>query len=359
MNLLQRNKLSIVIIIEVCFIIAFLASPVWGESHTHLFSNGIEAEIYTPQTIIDGMIERDEDGELLLTIEDGWKYSLVADPSDSSIVCKGDGRFYPHTEEDIVAALREVDLDGVRMDIRVEIYLLPFPRRGFLRSTACGSKIFLTPGVYKLMPQVSAFFITHELGHCFQNIYLPKANEEEWRDYLILRGVYGDPDYDCQSVHSNRPVEIFAEDFRYLFGGELSKYSGGIENPDLDSPENVDGLEEFFVSLVAGEGAQASLVPFDGAFSISNYPNPFNPSTTINVLLDRELASRNPVVDIGIYSVDGALVNNIFHRKVSDTDLRVEWSGETANGSSVVSGVYFYMIRAENYIKTGKMLLIR
>jgi flagellar hook assembly protein FlgD len=64
-------------------------------------------------------------------------------------------------------------------------------------------------------------------------------------------------------------------------------------------------------------------------------------------------------VDIGVYSVDGALVNNIFHRKVNDTDLRVEWNGEAANGTSTVSGVYFYMIRAGNYIKTGKMLLIR
>ncbi len=359
MNLLRYNRLSIFVIIAAGFIALFLPSSAWGEPRSYLFGNGVKAEIYSPQTIIDELIERDEDGDLLLTIEDGWEYKLIEDTSDPLIICKGDNRFHTHTEEDIVAALKEIDLAGVPIDVTVTVYLLPFPRRTILRSTACGSKIFLTPGVYELKPQVSAFIITHELGHCFQNIYLPRSNEEEWRDYLMLRGIYGNPDYDCQSVHCNRPSEIFAEDFRALFGGELSRYSGGIENPNIDHPESVDGLKEFFVSLVAGEEYLASMIAVGSAVSVSNYPNPFNPSTTINVLLDRELASRNPVVDIGIYSVDGALVNNIYHRNVNNPNLSVVWNGKTTNGTSAASGVYFCMIRAENFVKTGKMLLVR
>ncbi|MDZ7860253.1 MAG: T9SS type A sorting domain-containing protein [Candidatus Krumholzibacteriota bacterium] len=359
MNWLPDKRLSIAAVFNAVVIAAIFSSAVWGKPRIYSFDNGIEAEIYSSRTIIDEMTERDEDGDLILTVEEGWVYELIDDMSDPSIACKGDGIFYSHSEEDIAAALREVDLDGTMLDIKVEVYLLPFPRRGILRSTARGNKIFLTPGVYELQRQVSAFFVTHEFGHCFQNVYLPKSNKEKWRDYLSLRGIYGDTDYDDLSEHNHRPAEIFAEDFRYMFGGILSRYSGEIENPDLALPEDVDGLKEFFVSLVEGEGFDSRVAYSGGAVSISNYPNPFNPSTTINILFAEEVAANNSTVDVGIYSVDGALVKNLGQRRTDGTDLRIKWDGRTSNGAEAASGVYFCTIRAGEYVKSGKMLLIR
>lgn len=359
MKWLHDKRLSISVLFGAVVTAVVFSSAVWGKARIYSFDNGIEAEIYSSRTVIDEMTERDEDGDLILTIEEGWDYELIDDTSDPSIVCKGDGIFYSHSEEDISAALREIDLDGRRLDIKVEVYLLPFPRRGILRSTACGNRIFLTPGVYELLRQVSAYFVTHEFGHCFQNVYLPKSNKEKWRDYLSLRGIYGDPDYDDLSEHNHRPAEIFAEDFRYMFGGILSGYSGEIENPDLTLPENVEGLKEFFVSLVEGEEFSSRLAYSGGAVSISNYPNPFNPSTTINIFFAEEVAEKNSIVDIGIYSVDGALVKDLGQRRTGGADLRIDWDGRGSNGAEAASGVYFCTIRAGDYVKSGKMLLIR
>ena len=47
----------------------------------------------------------------------------------------------------------------------------------------------------------------------------------------------------------NRPHEIFAEDFRALFGGPTANYSGTIENPGLVHPGAVPGLAAFFLNL--------------------------------------------------------------------------------------------------------------
>ena len=49
--------------------------------------------------------------------------------------------------------------------------------------------------------------------------------------------------------HADRPHEIFAEDFRVLFGDALANYSGSIENPALVYPRRVEGLEEFMLDL--------------------------------------------------------------------------------------------------------------
>lgn len=88
--------------------------------------------------------------------------------------------------------------------------------------------------------------------------------------------------------------------------------------------------------------------------SSRNYPNPFNPSTTISY----ELKEANNV-SVEIYNAKGQLVRNLLNEAKTAGDYDVEWNGRDNNGLSVASGVYLYKIQAGKYSNTKKMMLMK
>ncbi|MBD3183422.1 T9SS type A sorting domain-containing protein [Candidatus Poribacteria bacterium] len=90
-----------------------------------------------------------------------------------------------------------------------------------------------------------------------------------------------------------------------------------------------------------------------------NYPNPFNPETWIPF----KLAVPGSVV-ISIYNSYGQLVRELDLGSKApgmymSKNRAAYWDGRNEAGEEVVSGVYFYQIRTEDFTGTGKMLLIR
>ncbi|MFZ5597364.1 MAG: hypothetical protein ACOY31_10185 [Bacillota bacterium] len=85
----------------------------------------------------------------------------------------------------------------------------------------------------------------HEAGHAVDFKYM---DSEKWEEYKVLRGITDSKKYNNNAPHKDQPREIFAEDFRMLFGGDLA-VSIPHENDSLPSPSAVKGLKEFFLSL--------------------------------------------------------------------------------------------------------------
>ncbi len=88
--------------------------------------------------------------------------------------------------------------------------------------------------------------------------------------------------------------------------------------------------------------------------TLSNFPNPFNPSTTINYSLP-EGADK---AKIEIYNTKGQYVSELkIENKKNNT---VTWNGIDSNDKPVSSGVYFYKLNVDGKnIATNKMLLIK
>ena len=85
-------------------------------------------------------------------------------------------------------------------------------------------------------------------------------------------------------------------------------------------------------------------------FSLAqNYPNPFNPSTTIRYALPHRAA-----VDLTVFDVTGRIVATIAHGEQPAGEYLAQW-----DASRLASGVYFYRLRAGEYLGVRKMLLIR
>lgn len=362
MNLFENNKIGIFAIVASALFLAVMPQAWAAEiSQTYSLENGIVAHIYTPESIIENMTKRDDTGRLIFIVPDGLSYVLIEDISDPAITNKGDGSFHPLKPEAVLEALGEIDVAGKWMGLDVEVYLLPYLRSGCLASSAKSNMIFLSPGVVEINEYAQAYITTHELGHVYQNKYLADDDTERWTTYLTLREVYGDPDYCATACHMNRPKEIFAEDFRFLFGGAKSNYSHSIENPYLPLPDAVEGLKNFIAALVPFDIASGSHDlpdPPGDILSVSNYPNPFNPQTTIHVRLSG--GSRNArQVDCTVYAVDGTVVRRLYGRRVTGTEIEISWDGTNDNGMAVTSGIYLYRIRCESDHFTGKMLLVR
>jgi hypothetical protein len=90
-------------------------------------------------------------------------------------------------------------------------------------------------------------------------------------------------------------------------------------------------------------------------FSLShNYPNPFNPATTIEYELRKESH-----VDISIYNLLGQKVSTVVDGVKSAGEHSARWDGTDYDGKHVPSGVYFYRIASRGYTDSKKMLLLR
>jgi hypothetical protein len=193
---------------------------------------------------------------------DGSRWELVTTTTDAIIANPGDGAFHPYDPAEVKRAL-----DGVRYPlarVSAEIFLLPFPRRLGLDSAAGPGLILLSPGVRALSVQQQHAEFTHELGHVVQYALMPDADTLQWADYRGKRGITDETIYAPTSIHCNRPHEIFAEDFRALFGDSWATTTGTIENVALAYPTGVLGLSAW-MSTLEGIPSDASRIGFSSA----------------------------------------------------------------------------------------------
>lgn len=85
-----------------------------------------------------------------------------------------------------------------------------------------------------------------------------------------------------------------------------------------------------------------------------NFPNPFNPSTTITFYLDQPGTVR-----IEVYNIAGQRVTTLTNQFMSTGQHEVVWEGTDDNGDRVASGTYLYRLRAGDISETRKMILLK
>ncbi|MDP8210291.1 MAG: C25 family cysteine peptidase [Candidatus Stygibacter australis] len=85
-----------------------------------------------------------------------------------------------------------------------------------------------------------------------------------------------------------------------------------------------------------------------------NYPNPFNPETTISYSLEQAEA-----VVLEIYNIKGQKVAMLVNSEQSAGDHNIVWQGKDFLGNAVGSGIYLYRLQAGDYSAAGKMMLMK
>ncbi len=85
-----------------------------------------------------------------------------------------------------------------------------------------------------------------------------------------------------------------------------------------------------------------------------NYPNPFNPSTTIKYSIPN-IENQNAIpVQLKVFDVLGREVATLVNKKQSPGNYEVRF-----NARSISSGVYYYQLKAGDFIQTKKMILLK
>ena len=103
--------------------------------------------------------------------------------------------------------------------------------------------------------------------------------------------------------------------------------------------------------LSTGENYETS----PAEFSLhGNYPNPFNPVTTLRYSL-----SNRANVTVSVYNLMGQQIIDLVNRYHDAGFHQVVWSGKDNVGNTVPSGVYFYRVTTKDESLTGKMLLMK
>jgi hypothetical protein len=87
---------------------------------------------------------------------------------------------------------------------------------------------------------------------------------------------------------------------------------------------------------------------------LRNYPNPFNPRTTVEFALDRDVQAS-----LRVYDVQGRLVRTLLDSYLAGGRRSVTWDGKDNGGSSVASGVYFLRLQAGGKYLTRTVNLLK
>jgi hypothetical protein len=85
---------------------------------------------------------------------------------------------------------------------------------------------------------------------------------------------------------------------------------------------------------------------------LTNYPNPFNPETTIEFNV-----KKNEKGYLTIFNIKGQVVKE--YPEFQDGKHCVVWSGDDKHGKEVASGVYFYRLKTGSYNTVKKMIMMK
>ena len=91
------------------------------------------------------------------------------------------------------------------------------------------------------------------------------------------------------------------------------------------------------------------------AFNLyNNYPNPFNPVTTLRYDLPEDA-----LVNITIYDIMGRIVRTLINSQQNADFKSIQWNATNDAGSPLPAGLYLYKIQADNFVQTRKMVLLK
>ncbi|MCD4818024.1 MAG: T9SS type A sorting domain-containing protein [Candidatus Cloacimonetes bacterium] len=169
----------------------------------------------------------------------------------------------------------------------------------------------------------------------------------------MLEEIIADP-----SSEEERIYAMIDEGYCYLKleeSGDRARPSSCTVKPKSfdDFRNTVQQLEDEFQLFMQPENqeqvAKTSLLTFT-----ENYPNPFNPTTTISFSL-----LENSNVELSVFNVKGQRVTTLANRYFEEGSHSVIWNGIDNNKKSVSSGIYFYKISTDKETAMKKMLLLK
>ncbi len=174
-------------------------------------------------------------------------------------------------------------------------------------------------------------------------IAIPRTGINADTDVRPWLYVVGDENWDNEEYVPNTVVEGY--DQSGIYYALNYNFINGVTAHRLGDNSLVTSVEENYKnqSLTKGFGL------------VSNYPNPFNPSTKIVFTLPQQ-----DVVDVTVFDVLGRKVATLVNNQVMQSGQKtVEWNGTDNRGNQLSSGIYIYQIKSSQYQVNKKMMMLK
>ncbi|MCB5267672.1 MAG: C25 family cysteine peptidase [Candidatus Cloacimonetes bacterium] len=187
-----------------------------------------------------------------------------------------------------------------------------------------------------------------------QNLVLRNLGTEELNGLLSLP-----EEFVLSSMGQDLP-----DDYYYTVEPNSSKiftitFNAGDPVPAIESEINITSNDPDLptlsipITVTPAVANDDNLNPLVTALK-GNFPNPFNPTTTIRFSMKEAGA-----VKVMVYNLKGQLVKNLVDTELSSGNHQIVWDGRDDRGSSVASGIYLYRMESSNFTATNKMMLMK
>ncbi len=183
---------------------------------------------------------------------------------------------------------------------------------------------------------------------------------------------------DFESVESINSFRTFNNDFiinqvssRTLTGYKVYRNDQPIAQTEVGVTTFTDllttsGSYTYYVTALyeEGESEASNSISITGINDIiviptvtalkGNYPNPFNPTTSVAFDM-----AKDGNVNIEIYNAKGQKVKTLINEFRKAGSYKAVWNGKDSNNQNCGSGIYFYNMKSGKYTSTGKMILMK
>ncbi len=159
----------------------------------------------------------------------------------------------------------------------------------------------------------------------------------------------------CAYILENQGQNL---EFEFSYGGReqnkrIKEY--GIYDPETSktvkgSIQINNSRDCYYVSFKDGQNN----TPVPAKIEITNFPNPFNPETTLFFSLPNEQK-----IELTVYNLKGQKVRKLVKGQFSAGQNSIVWNGKDDSGKQVSSGVYLYKLETADKIISKKMLLLK
>jgi hypothetical protein len=268
----------------------------------------------------------DGDGDLdLATTAANWRVSVLLNNEDGTFASYS--AYYTDTSQPFTVFAADLDGDG---DLDLPTANSHSDTISILLNDGTGT--FVAGSGYPVGDYPASVFAADLDGDA--DLDLATANNLSDDAYVLLNNGTFTPD----SVYpaGSNPLSVFAADL------------------DVDGDLDLANASRYGVSVLLNEGGvgvgdeQLPSLPAEFALA-QNHPNPFNPVTAINYALPKDSHVR-----LIIYNILGQRVATLVDGKQKAGYKTARW-----DASEMASGIYFYRLRAGDFVQTRKMVLIR
>ncbi|MEA1972302.1 MAG: T9SS type A sorting domain-containing protein, partial [Candidatus Cloacimonadota bacterium] len=128
--------------------------------------------------------------------------------------------------------------------------------------------------------------------------------------------------------------------------------NGNFEIKSVLSDEEFEEETIWNVSVNISGIGDDSLIP-QVTKLVGNYPNPFNPTTTIKYDL-----KETSFVQIGIFNIKGQKINSLVNQSENAGSKSIAWNGTDSLNNKVGSGLYFYRMIINGKVHSMKKCIM-